>query len=67
MNVSNLIVDFIQTKKLQWYGHEKNGTGKERLPRTVMEWTPLGTRKRERPPITWIEEIPVSYTHLYRT
>ena len=56
MNVNNSIVDFIQTKKLQWYGHTKR-MAQERLPRRVMEWTPPGKRKRGRPPITWIEEI----------
>ena len=51
MNVKNSIVDFIQTKKLQWYGHTKRMT-QERLPRRVMEWNPPGRRKRRRPPIT---------------
>ena len=61
MNVKNSIVGFIQTKKLQWYGHTKI-MAQERLPRRVMEWTPPERSKRGRPPITWIEAV--SYTHL---
>ena len=49
MNVKNLIVDFIQTKKITVVWTQ------ERLPRGFMEWIPPGRRKRGRPPITWIE------------
>ena len=56
MNVKNSIVDFIQSKKLQWYGQTKR-MSQDRLQRRGMEWTPLGRSKRGRPPITWIGEI----------
>jgi IS5 family transposase len=39
------IIDIIQRKRLQWYGHVKR-MQEERLPKLIMEWIP-GERKRE--------------------
>ena len=55
------IIDIIETKRLQWYGHVKRMT-EERLPRQIMEWTPPERRKRGRPTKTWIEGVHTAMT-----
>jgi hypothetical protein len=42
------IIDVIEKKRLQWYGHVK-GMQEERLPKLIMEWIPGERRKRGRP------------------
>jgi hypothetical protein len=42
------IIDIIERKRLQWYGHIKR-MQEERLPRLIMEWIPGQRRKRGRP------------------
>ena len=42
------IMDIIQQKRLQWYGHVKR-MPEERIPKLIMEWLPLEKRKRGRP------------------
>jgi hypothetical protein len=42
------IIDIIERKRLQWYGHVK-GMQEERLPKLIMEWIPGERRKRGRP------------------
>jgi hypothetical protein len=42
------IIDIIERKRLQWYGHVKR-MQEDRLPKLVMEWTPGERRKRGRP------------------
>jgi IS5 family transposase len=44
------IIDIIQKKRLQWYGHVKR-MQEERLPKLIMEWIPGERRKRGRPKI----------------
>ena len=39
------IIDIIERKRLQWYGHVKRMQD-ERLPKLIMEWIP-GERKKE--------------------
>ena len=39
------IVDIIERKRLQWYGHLKR-MQEERLPKLIMEWIPGERRKR---------------------
>jgi hypothetical protein len=42
------IIDIIEKKRLQWYGHVKR-MAEERIPKLVMEWIPEERRKRGRP------------------
>jgi hypothetical protein len=42
------IIDIIEKKRLQWYGHFKR-TPEDRIPKLIMEWVPEERRKRERP------------------
>ena len=42
------IIDIIQKKRLQWYGHVKR-MPEERIPKLIMEWVQLERRKRGRP------------------
>jgi Tfp pilus assembly pilus retraction ATPase PilT len=39
------IIDIIQRKRLQWYGHVKR-MQEERLPKLIMEWIPEERRKK---------------------
>jgi hypothetical protein len=41
------IIDIIESKRLQWYGHVKRMQD-ERLPKLIMEWIPGERRKRGR-------------------
>jgi hypothetical protein len=51
------IIDIIERKMLQWYGHVKR-MQEERLPKLIMEWIPGERRKRERPrKKTWMEGV----------
>jgi hypothetical protein len=47
------IIDIIEKKRLQWYGHVKRMV-EERIPKLVMEWIPLARRKRGHPRKTWM-------------
>jgi hypothetical protein len=42
------IIDIIQKKILQWYGHVTR-MPKERIPKLIMVWIPLEGRKTGRP------------------
>jgi hypothetical protein len=42
------IIDIIEKKRLQWYGHVKR-MQEERLPKLILEWIPGERRKRGRP------------------
>ena len=50
------IIDIIEKKRLQWYGHVKRmlEDGRAKL---IVEWTPTERRKRGRPRNTWIEGV----------
>jgi len=50
------IVDIIERKRLQWYGHLKRMQD-ERLSKLIMEWIPGEIRKRGRPRKTWMEGV----------
>jgi len=50
------IMDIIERKRLQWYGHVKRMRD-ERLPKLIMEWIPGKRRKRGRPRKTWMEGV----------
>mgnify|MGYP000580765113 CR=1 FL=1 len=54
MNVEKDIVEVINGKRLQRYGHIlKMNDGK--LPKEVMRWTPEGTNRKGRPNENWME------------
>ena len=40
------IIDIIEKKRLQWYGHVKR-IPEERIPKLIMEWVPLERRKKK--------------------
>jgi len=42
------IIDIIEKKRLQWYGHVKR-MPRERIQKLIMEWIPLERRKKGRP------------------
>jgi hypothetical protein len=50
------IIDIIQKKRLQWYGHVKR-MQEEKLPKLIVEWIPGERRKRGRPNKTWMEGV----------
>ena len=54
MNMTRSLLDNIETKQLQWYGHVQR-MEEGRLPKGVMKWRPTGRRKRGRPKLTWAE------------
>ena len=56
MGVQNSILDYVQHKQLQWYGHVKR-MSEERIPKKMTEWWPPDRLKRGRPTTTWIQEI----------
>jgi hypothetical protein len=47
------IIDIIEKKRLQWYGHIKR-MPEERIPKLILEWVPEERRKRGRSRKTWI-------------
>jgi hypothetical protein len=55
------IIDIIQNKRLQWYGHVKR-MPEERIPKLIMEWIPEEIRKRGHPKKTWMERVPAAKT-----
>jgi hypothetical protein len=50
------IIDIIERKRLQWYGHVKR-MQEERLPKLIMEWITGERSKRGRPRKTWMEGV----------
>ena len=56
MNITRSLVDDIETKQLQWYGHVSI-MEEGRLPKEVTKWRPPGRRKRGRPKRTWADGI----------
>jgi len=56
MSVVRSLLDDINTKQLQWYGHVQR-MEEGRLPKEVMKWRPPGRRKQCRPKFTWAEGI----------
>jgi hypothetical protein len=54
------IIDIIERKRLQWYGHLKR-IQDERLPKLIMEWIQGERRKRGRPRKTWMEKCTSSH------
>jgi hypothetical protein len=50
------IIDIIERKRLQWYGHVKR-MQEDRLLKLIMEWIPGERRKRRRPRKMWMEGV----------
>ena len=50
------IIDIIELKTLQWYGHVK-GMPEQRLLKLIMEWIPIERKKKGRPKKTWMEGV----------
>ena len=50
------IIDIIEQKRLQLYGHVKN-MPEERIPKLIMDWIPRERRQRRRPRKTWMEGV----------
>jgi hypothetical protein len=50
------IIDIIEKKRQQWYGHVKR-MPEERIPKLIMEWIPWEGRKRGHPRKTWMERV----------
>jgi len=55
------ILDIIEQKRLQWYGHVKR-TPEERIPKLIMDWIPRERKKRGRPRKTWMEGVQAAMT-----
>jgi len=55
------IIDIIQQKGLQRYGHIKR-MPEERIPKLIMEWIPWERRKRGCPRKTWMEGVQAAMT-----
>jgi hypothetical protein len=55
------IIDIIEKKRLQWYGHVKRML-EERIPKLILELVPAERRKRGRPRKTWMEGVQVAMT-----
>jgi hypothetical protein len=49
-------VRFIKSRRIAWLGHVMRMDG-IRIPRSVLEWKPMGRRIRGRPRKRWIEDI----------
>jgi hypothetical protein len=55
------IIDIIEKKRLQWYGHAKR-MPEERIPKLILEWVPQERRKRGRPRKIWMEGVHAAMT-----
>jgi hypothetical protein len=62
MEVGKNILEVIEEKRLRWFGHVKRMPG-NRLPLKVLEWEPVGTRRRGRPKERWIDGVRRSMTN----
>ena len=55
------IIDIIEQKRLQWYGHVKR-MPEERIPQLIMDWIPWERRKTRRPRKTWMAGVQAAMT-----
>lgn len=56
MGVEGSIIQDVNVKQLTWYGHVQRMPA-SRLPKQILEWQPMGRRKRGRPKIEWQKTI----------
>jgi hypothetical protein len=61
VKVKQDIIDIIEKKRLQWYGHIKR-MPEERIPKLIMEWILEERRKRGHPRKTWMEGAQAAMT-----
>ena len=55
------IIDIIERKRLQWYGHVKR-MPEDRIPKLIVEWILRERRRRGRPRKTWMEGVQAAKT-----
>ena len=55
------ILDIIQQKRLQWYGHAKR-MPEDRIQKLIMDWIPRERRKRGRSRKAWVEGVQAAMT-----
>jgi len=55
------IIDIIEQKRLQWYGHVKR-MPEERIPKLIMDWMPRERWKRGRARKMWKEGVQAAMT-----
>jgi hypothetical protein len=55
------IIDIIEKKRVQWYGHVKR-MPEDRLTKLIMGRIPEERRKRGRPRKTWMERVQAAMT-----
>lgn len=56
MNVQTDALNYIEEKRLQWYGHVRRCSSSRWINR-VTDWSPIGRRKRGRPRRSWRDEV----------
>ena len=56
MKVEKSVVDEIEEKQLQWYGHLRR-MSPSRMPKKIYEWIPAERRKRGRPRMVWHQNV----------
>lgn len=56
VGVQQTVVERVENKILKWYGHVLRMT-EEQWPRSVMNWSPAGRRRRGRPELKWRTEL----------
>jgi hypothetical protein len=55
------IIDIIEKKRLQWYGHLKRMPEK-RIPKLILEWVPQERQKSGSPRKTWMKGVHAAMT-----
>ena len=55
-NIKNSVLDYIKYKQLNWYVHVRR-MNEERLPQRILEWHRPGSRSKERPWNSWMQEV----------
>jgi len=55
-NIKISVLGYIRYKQLNWYGHVQR-MDQKRLPRRILEWCPLGRRRKGRPRNSWMQGL----------
>lgn len=56
MGVEKDVLEYIEEKRLLWYGHVRRAS-ENRWIAKVTDWSPIGRRKRGRPRRSWRNEV----------